>query len=63
MITVTVDGKETVLWAYLYKCCVLCGTTERRHVAKGLCLRCNGRVRAKKAYDAGRGKARFKKKG
>lgn len=27
-------------WAMKYKACTRCGTTERRHKARGLCLRC-----------------------
>lgn len=34
-------------WAIGWLCCQECGTTERRHKANGLCLRCYSRVRAK----------------
>lgn len=31
-------------WAKEHDCCSACGTTERRHVAHGLCLRCHRRA-------------------
>ncbi len=32
-------------WAMKYERCVVCGTTERKHKAKGLCVRCEGASR------------------
>lgn len=38
-------------WAQDHPCCVKCGTTERKHQAHGLCLRCDSTVRMR-AYRA-----------
>lgn len=33
-------GHKVVGWSYAYDKCVSCGTTERKHLGKGLCSRC-----------------------
>jgi hypothetical protein len=40
-------------WSAEHPCCVSCGTTERKHQAHGLCLRCDARERARR-YRAAR---------
>ena len=42
-------------WARHHACCVRCGTTERRHAARGLCARCYGAL----FVDPGRGRRRL----
>jgi 5-methylcytosine-specific restriction endonuclease McrA len=35
-------------WSFKYDACIECGTTERRHQGKGLCVNCHARTRRQK---------------
>lgn len=35
-------------WAMKYDCCIECGTTERKHHGKGLCVNCHARYLKRK---------------
>jgi hypothetical protein len=48
MIHVTIDSKRVSLWSRDHARCVECGTTRRRHMARGYCQRCWNRVYGKK---------------
>lgn len=45
--------KEQRGWSRHYLCCTVCGTTERKHYAKGKCHRCDMRERMAAKYAAG----------
>ena len=39
------------MWSIEHEKCIQCGTTERKHYAKGLCKRCYSRTREKRRYN------------
>jgi hypothetical protein len=45
--TVALSARRTPRWATGYDACVDCGTTARKHLAKGRCTTCDSRHRAR----------------
>ena len=56
MIEVVINGERHQLWSREHERCVVCGTTEKRHVARGVCERCRNIENGRKANERKRKK-------